>query len=168
MPARKEKILDEVAIQQKIRRIAYQIIEQNFDEKEIVLLGIKHQGYELAKKLAKNLEEISQIRIMLHSITIKKELPTDDALMPGLSKEEVNNKVVVIVDDVANTGKTLSYALRPLLYYVPKKIQVAVLVDREHKSFPVVPDFVGLRLSTTLREHVTVELSSGNSAVYLS
>lgn len=150
-------ILDTDRIHRKLRRMAYQIWEHNSDESSIVFLGIEQGGLSLAKTLAAILEEISGMQVTVEPMNINKRHPIEN--LPVI-KSDLNGKSVVLVDDVANSGKTLLYALKPLLEFEPKKILIAVLVDRKHKTFPIVPDIVGHRVSTTLQEHITVEIQS--------
>ena len=166
MSEKRTLILNAEDIAQKAKRIAYEIVEQNYDEKEIVLIGLKPGGLELAKRLHQNLKAITKIKVSLLEITIDKKVP--NKLEETLDGKAVNKKPVILVDDVANTGRTLCYALAPLLEYLPKSIQVAVMVDRQHKSFPISADYVGLSLSTTMKEHVDVVLEDKEEAVYLS
>ena len=165
---KKTLILDQAAISQKTRRIAYQIVEDNYDEKEIIMIGIQSSGYDYAQLLKKEIESISKISIKLHALTLDKQKPLEHPITIDAPKLSLNDKVILIVDDVANTGKTMYYALKPVMEFSPKKVQVAVLVDRQHKLFPVSSDFVGLSLSTTMQEHIRVELSkAGKAEAYL-
>ncbi len=165
---KKNLILNHEEIQQKTRRIAYQIVEDNYDEKELVMIGIKPNGFVYAETLKKEIEAIDGIKITLLELTLNKVKPLEDEITVQLGKLSLNNKTVLIVDDVANTGKTLYYALKPIMDFSPKKVQAVVLVDRQHKLFPVTADFVGLSLSTTLREQITVEFDKkGKSNAYL-
>ncbi|MBS1595233.1 MAG: phosphoribosyltransferase [Bacteroidetes bacterium] len=160
-------ILDQAAISQKTRRIAYQIVEDNYDEKEIIMIGIDGTGYEYAQLLKKEIESISEISIKLLGLKLDKQKPLShpiEILGPALS---LDKKVILMVDDVANTGKTMYYALKPVMEFSPRKVQVAVLVDRQHKLFPVSSDFVGLSLNTTMQEHIRVELVKGKAEAYL-
>lgn len=161
-------ILDSQAIANKTIRIAYQILENNYDEKEIVLVGVQDQGYVFAKMLAKIIKGLGTVPVKLYSVTLNKTNPGAKAIEVDFVEGDLNKRSVVLVDDVANTGKTLAYALTPILDSNPKKIQVAVLVDRRHKQFPITADFVGLSLATTLKEHIIVSLEKGKVAAYLS
>lgn len=160
-------ILDQAAIRQKTRRIAYQIVEDNYDEKEIIMLGIDGTGYEYAQLLKKEIESISEISIKLLNLKLDKQKPLSQPIEIGGTKLSLDNKVILMVDDVANTGKTMYYALKPVMEYSPRKVQVAVLVDRQHKLFPISSDFVGLSLNTTMQEHIRVELVKGKAEAYL-
>jgi pyrimidine operon attenuation protein / uracil phosphoribosyltransferase len=162
------RILDDNDIQQKIKRISYEILEDNYDEKELIFIGITDNGLNFAKRITEYLQSISKIDITLAKIHLEKEKPLSGDIEMNIEGNKLNNKVVILVDDVANSGKTLSYSMRPVLQFMPKKIQVAVLVDRKHKSFPVSPDYIGLSLSTTMKEHVSVDLQKGKESVYLS
>jgi pyrimidine operon attenuation protein/uracil phosphoribosyltransferase len=151
----KKAILTQDVIDKKIKRIAYEIYEHNSEEQDIILAGIWDRGTILAEKIAAILNEISPIKIKLIEIKLDKQRPGTIELSESL---DFNGKVVVVVDDVANSGRTMLYALKPLLAFLPKKIQTAVLVDRKHKSFPLSVDFVGYTLSTNLQEMVMVEV----------
>jgi pyrimidine operon attenuation protein/uracil phosphoribosyltransferase len=161
-------ILDRADITQKTRRMAYQIVEDNYDEKEITMIGIQSGGYDYALLLKKEIEAISDIKIQFLSLAIDKSAPLSHPISISNDKISLDKKVILMVDDVANTGKTMYYALKPIMEYSPKKVQVAVLVDRQHKLFPVCSDFVGLSLSTTMQEHIEVEMDkAGKAEAYL-
>jgi pyrimidine operon attenuation protein/uracil phosphoribosyltransferase len=165
---KKTLILDQADIAQKTRRMAYQIVEDNYDEKEIIIIGIQTGGYEYAKLLKKEIEAISEISTKFFSLTMDKADPLAHPITVDNEKQSLDKKVILLVDDVANTGKTMYYALKPIMAYAPKKVQVAVLVDRQHKLFPISTDFVGLSLSTTMQEHIRVELDkAGKGEAYL-
>ncbi len=164
----KTLILNHQQIENKISRIAYQIYEKNYEEKEIVLVGIADRGYVLAKKLNKVLQQISSLKIKLAELTLDKNAPQENKTIQfSIPLNELNNQSVVLVDDVLNSGKTLIYGVRFLLDFPIKRLKTVVLVDRSHKRFPVQADFVGLSLSTTLQEHINVEFAEANDAVYL-
>ncbi|MBI2270800.1 MAG: phosphoribosyltransferase [Bacteroidetes bacterium] len=168
MTETKTLILNADQIRQKTDRIAYQIYENNFEEKEIIMAGIAPKGYILAQRLAKKLEEIAKIKITLVEITVNKDNPLQDEVKLSIKPKEFSGKVVILVDDVLNSGKTLVYGLAPFLNVPVKRITTAVLVDRNHNRYPIKADFVGLSLATTLQEHISVELAkSGKEAVYL-
>jgi pyrimidine operon attenuation protein / uracil phosphoribosyltransferase len=152
------KILDEQAIKHKIQRIAFQIAEQNFQYDEIILAGINNNGYGFAKLLEKSLKKIIETKIATVRIRLNPANPL--AYSPEFEPklEDIASKVVIIVDDVANTGRTIFYAFKPLMASLPHKIEVAVLVDRKHKHFPIQVDYVGLSLATTLKENISVKI----------
>ncbi len=165
----KTLILNSLQIEQKVNRIAYEIYENNYDEKEIIIAGISTNGYLLAKRIASFLAEISKIKIILIEIKINKENPVEEEIKISLSQKELNNKVIVLVDDVLNSGKTLIFGAKPFLESSVKRLTTAVLVNRGHHRYPIRADFVGLSLSTTLQEHISVELTKkGKEAAYLS
>jgi pyrimidine operon attenuation protein/uracil phosphoribosyltransferase len=151
----KNYILSKEVTHKKIRRIAYEILENNIDEQEIILAGIMDNGAVLAKVIQKNLEEISALKIELITLRLDKKNPKEVLVDPAI---DFNDKVIIIIDDVSNSGKTLSYALKPFLEFHPKKIRTLVLVERSHTSFPVRPDYVGLSVATTIQEHIFVEV----------
>lgn len=162
----RSQILDGRRIRQKIRRMAFEIYESNFSEKLLVLAGIEGQGYLLAELLAKELESVAPIPVKLVKVSVDKKAPQQSEVSLDCDLKEIKKKCVVMVDDVLNTGRTLAYALRPFLRIEVKKIETAVLVNRSHTAFPIYPQFTGYELSTTLKDHVEVELGDA-PAVYL-
>lgn len=152
------KILNEAQIKQKIKRLAYEILENNYDEDELIILGINNNGLYFAKLLKAALQRISQIPLKVIPLKLSPAAPLDHPIEIGAPVETLNGKVLLVVDDVANTGRTIYYAFRPLMDILPKKVEVAVLVDRKHKSFPVKVDYVGLSLATTFMEDIDVRL----------
>jgi pyrimidine operon attenuation protein/uracil phosphoribosyltransferase len=151
----KNVILTQDVIEKKIERIAYEIYEHNSDEQEIILAGIWDRGSILAQKIARILEQISPLKIKLIELKLDKSHP--DTVQVS-EKLDFNGKVVVLIDDVAHSGRTMLYALKPLLEFLPRKIQSAVLVDRKHKSFPLSVDFVGYSLATMQEDMVMVDV----------
>ena len=151
-------ILSKEIAYQKIHRMAYEIVEQNVNEKQIILAGIKENGSVIATALYQFLKEIFKGEIKIIEIKIDKKDPKNISLS---EKINFDNKVILVVDDVANSGKTLLYALRPFLDFYPKKIQTLVLVERSYKEFPVSPDYVGLSVSTASTEKIIVAVSKG-------
>lgn len=160
-------ILDARQIDQKLKRIAYQVYETNFEEKEIYLAGINGAGYQLAGMLIKELKSISELGLHLIKVEMNKEAPSQDEIRIDYDLKKLKNKVVLLVDDVQNTGKTFAYGLRPFLNTQVKKIQIAVLVNRAHTLFPVAPNFTGFELSTTLDEHINVVITGSKRGVFL-
>lgn len=161
-------ILTATQIQQKIRRIASQLYETNFDEKALVLAGVAGEGYELARRLADVLQQIAPFTVSLVQLNIDKTqaaLPLIDLPDPV---SDYSQKVVVLIDDVLNSGRTLAFGMQPFLSVAVRKIQVAVLVNRNHPRYPIAADFIGLELATTLNEHIEVMLSdTEREGVYL-
>jgi pyrimidine operon attenuation protein / uracil phosphoribosyltransferase len=165
----KSLILNSKQIEQKINRIAYEIYENNYDEKSIVIAGIARNGFLLAKRISDVLQNISQIKIQLIDIKLNKENPFENNIKLELSEKDLKNKVIILVDDVLNSGKTLMFGTKLFLNSPVKRLTTAVLVDRGHNRYPIKADVVGLSLSTTLQEHITVELNKkGKETVYLS
>jgi len=154
------KILEQGQIKQKIKRLAVEIIEQNFDAKEIIFAGINNNGLGFSKLLVKEVKKLTETTITQCQISINPAKPISEEVSISLAPADIKNKTIIIVDDVANTGRTLFYAFKPFTNILVKKIQVAVLVDRKHKSFPVQVDYVGLSLATTLKDNIDVKLIS--------
>lgn len=146
-------ILSKEQIARKIKRMAYEIWEENSKEKEVIIFGIAEGGAVLASSLKKVLDKESDLKITLEILKLDKQHVTAFNYTP---KTDIKGKSIVIVDDVANSGKTLLYVMKPLLDFEPKKIQLVVLVDRKHKNYPVVPDVIGFSVASTLQEHISV------------
>jgi pyrimidine operon attenuation protein / uracil phosphoribosyltransferase len=151
----KNYILNQSVAEKKLRRMALEIIENNADEKQLILAGIRESGSVVARCIQKYISEISPIKTELITIALDKREPRDIVLSQSM---DFNNKVIIVIDDVANSGKTLLYALKPFINDHPRKIQSLVLIERSHNSFPVRPDYVGLSIATTLQEHIYVEV----------
>jgi pyrimidine operon attenuation protein / uracil phosphoribosyltransferase len=150
----KTNILEEDAVKRKIKRMALEVAEQNAGEKELLIAGIVGNGVTVANSIANELKKMSDASITVVTIQLNKRELVDVTLDPQI---DINNKVIIIVDDVANTGKTMFYALKPFLHSSPKKIQTLALVERSHKQFPIQTDYTGLSIATTLQEHISVE-----------
>ena len=151
-------LLSAAQINQKVKRMAYEILESNFGEKELIIAGICEQGELLAKQLAKHLEEISSVKTTVTRIDLDKSHPFRQGLETLQEGIKFDNKVVIMVDDVLHTGKTIAYGLKPFLSKKIKKIEVAVLVDRSHTAFPIKATYIGYGLSTTLSDNIKVNL----------
>jgi pyrimidine operon attenuation protein/uracil phosphoribosyltransferase len=168
MSDKKLLILNSKQIQQKIDRIAYQVLEDNFDEKEILIAGILPCGNLVAQRLKVILDKIAPFTTRLLTIELKKQSSSLNA-KTNFDVKECSNKVVVLVDDVLNSGRTLAYGLGIFLDVPLKKLRTVVLIDRNHKSFPVTTDYAGIALSTVIKEHVDVvlDVEGEEDAVYL-
>lgn len=154
-------ILNHIEITHKIRRIAFQIYESNVDETEVILAGIDSNGYILAKKLKTALSKISEIKPVLCKVSIdKKNLSSE--IKTSIPSDDYKNKSLVLVDDVLNSGTTLIYGVKHFLDVPLKQFKTAVLVNRNHKKYPVKADFKGISLSTSLNEHINVVLEGKN------
>jgi pyrimidine operon attenuation protein / uracil phosphoribosyltransferase len=153
----KNYILTQPVAEKKLRRMAYEILENNAGEHELILAGIRDSGSVIARNIQRHLQEIAgdRLSIQLITITLDKKNPGPVSLShsPGF-----DDRVIIVIDDVANSGKTLLYAMKPFLDYHPRKIESLVLVERSHKAFPIQPDYTGLSLATTLQEHIYVEV----------
>lgn len=159
-------ILSSLQIDQKARRIAYQILESNSKEKEIVIAGINGNGFIFAKKLTEILTEISTINLTLCEVFIDKKNPRNP-ISTSIPSDSYQNKSLVLVDDVLNSGSTLIYGIKHFLEVPLKQFKTAVLVNRNHKKYPVKADFKGLSLSTSIQEHISVEFSKNGAKAYL-
>ena len=160
-------ILDNESVNKKIDRITHQIIEENFNEKELIIIGISKNGFLLAQKITKLLNQLNKsLKVELTELHINKNNPLKNSIeiKPNLSCE---NKKVILIDDVLNSGRTLMHAAAYVINLGIKKMNTIVLVDRRHRLFPIKADWVGLTLSTTIQEHIRVDFKKGNILVYL-
>lgn len=160
-------ILTQQQIQQITKRIAYQIYETFVDETEIVIAGIANSGYVFAKKISNEVEKISNIKVVLGKVEVNKQNPLQ-AVKTDLLQHNYENKSMVLVDDVMNSGATLIYGVKYFLEVPLKKFKTAVLIDRNHKKFPVKADFKGISLSTSSLEHIQVVFNEQEEYAYLS
>ncbi|MCS6822717.1 MAG: phosphoribosyltransferase family protein [Cytophagaceae bacterium] len=160
-------ILNKKQTLQKIKRIAYEIYERNYEETEIVLAGIYDRGYFFAQKLCDVLVQISPLQIRLVKISMDKFTSSQCEILLDTSVEDLKSKVIILTDDVLNTGRTLAYALKPFLNIPVKKLQVAVIINRHNFSFPIAADYVGYSLATTLKEHIEVDFDESQFGVYI-
>jgi pyrimidine operon attenuation protein/uracil phosphoribosyltransferase len=164
--AEKNYILTAEAAQQKLKRLALEIAEQLLDQpEELIIIGIKNSGLVIAQKVGELVKQHISTPVRIIDASLDKNKPVDIVLSEPI---DFNNKNILICDDVANSGKTLLYILKPLLNYHPKRIQTLVLVERMHKLFPVKPDYVGLSIATTLQENIVVEIEGNEvSGAYI-
>lgn len=162
----KNIILSNLEITQKSKRIAYQIYESNTNSKEVILAGIQGNGFTFAKKLKAILEKISPLQVTLCEVFIDKKKPLN-TITTSLEPKDYKNKSIVLVDDVLNSGSTLIYGVKHFLDVPLKQFKTAVLVNRNHKKYPVKADFKGISLSTSIQEHIEVNFSNNKAEAYL-
>ena len=152
-------IVDASVAQKKLLRMAYEIAEQNLEEQDdLILAGIRDNGVVLANIIAGFLKDIYRGKVRIIEISLDKKDPQEIHINEDA---DYNNAVIILVDDVTNSGKTLLYALKPFLNFHPKKIQTLTLIERSHKLYPLKSDYVGISLATTLQEHIFVEVEGG-------
>mgnify|MGYP001347751757 FL=1 len=164
---KKNKILNKQEIEDKIKRISYEIYEENFDNKSIIICGIEKNGSIIAKKIIKELKSICNIQVEFISIELDKKRPLNTVKINS-PKKNIKDKVIILIDDVSNTGKTLIYVINKLIKFEPKKINTAVLVNRDHTLFPIKINFIGLSLSTSINNHIDVKLNNNDVGAYLT
>ena len=163
------QILDNTQVRQKIKRLAYQIVERNLSYKKLYLLGINNNGMRFAQLLKEELEQIALIELIIGNIRLNPAYPMESEVMLDVPVEELKDKSILITDDVANTGRTIFYAFSAIMKTLPERVQIGVLVDRKHKNFPVHVDYVGMTLATTLKENIDVDIEEdGKMGVFLS
>ncbi|MGX7109674.1 bifunctional pyr operon transcriptional regulator/uracil phosphoribosyltransferase PyrR [Facklamia miroungae] len=166
-------ILDEKAIGRTLKRMAHEIVERNPDVKELILVGIKTRGIYLAKRLAAKIQQIEEINVCVEELDIS--LYRDDlsykfeseapVVQPPHFSQSMRDKVVIMVDDVLYTGRTIRAGLDAILSTDrPAKIQLAILVDRGHRELPIRADFVGKNIPTSSEEKVAVKLNEVDHA----
>ncbi|TVQ76521.1 MAG: phosphoribosyltransferase [Flavobacteriales bacterium] len=162
-------ILNGEQIERSIRRMAWEIVERNFEETELIFAGIDGRGMELMQRLVVIINEIApNLKVESLCIRLHKDLPWEKSVSyePDLT-DDLISKPIIVVDDVLNSGKTMLYALQPMLKKPTKRITTVALIERSHKRYPLIGDVVGLRLSTSSHEHVRVVLDKGVEKVYL-
>jgi pyrimidine operon attenuation protein/uracil phosphoribosyltransferase len=160
-------ILNHQEIQQKITRLGHQVLENCFEEPIVYIGGICGNGIILAKEIQKIISANSDQKIIVFEITVDKEEPWNSPISLSIDEKELKNAYIILVDDVLNSGKTMQYSLMKFLERPTKSIKTVALVDRTHRRYPIKADFVGLSLSTTLKERVDVELNNENSRAFL-
>ncbi len=154
----KKYILSAEVADKKLRRMALQVAEQNHGAKQLILIGIKTSGSVIAEKISSYLKKVFKGEVVVLELSMDKKKPAGITLN---KKMDFNGKTIVLIDDVANSGRTMLYALKPLLEQLPEKIQTLALVERTHKTFPIEVDYIGLSVSTTTDEHIYVEVENG-------
>lgn len=160
-------ILNHQQIEQKIIRIGHQLMENCFEEERIFIGGITCNGSIIAHKLAEIIRENSSIEVICFDIIVNKDEPWSEAIQLSIDEKELKKGFIILVDDVINSGKTMQYALMKFLEQATKAIKTVALVDRQHRRYPIKTDFAGLGLSTTLKNHVEVDLNESDSKAYL-
>lgn len=155
-------ILNQDQIKQKIKRMAMEIYERHADEKQIYLAGLNNKGLEIAHLLEKEIRNLSPLNCSIIHIKLDPSAPTEHPIELDHELLKLKNKVIIITDDVSNTGRTIFYSFKVLMDIIPKKIEVAVLIERSHKCFPVQVNIVGLQLATTLKENIEVSIQNNS------
>ena len=158
----KNIILDQNKINRIVRRLAYQILESNINSSEIILIGIYENGYNLSKIIFEELKAITEIKTELFFVKINKKSPLKNIVFE-CEKEYLKNKSIVLIDDVLNTGKTLIYCSKSLLDVELNSFKTVVLVDRNHKKFPIKVDYKGISVSTSIADHIELIFEKNNT-----
>ena len=150
-------MLNQETAEKKIRRMALEIAERNADKSELVIVGIRENGACIARKIAEQLSAVFPGTLISLECTLNKRMPDVVEFNKDL---DWNNRSIILVDDVSNSGRTLLYALKPLLQKHPAQIETLVLVERSYKKFPIAIDYVGLTVSTTRTDHIVVDVEN--------
>lgn len=161
------QILDEIQIKQKTKRIAIQILENNIGEDEIILAGINNNGMYFAKSIGYYLVRLTSQKVSYANIKLNPKNPIDSEININMTYNQLVNKRIIIVDDVANTGRTLFYAFKPFMEMPIQKLEIAVLINRTHKSYPIQPNYIGLSLATTVQENIEVHLRNVDKKIVI-
>lgn len=161
------QILDREAIRSKIKRIAFQVLENNYKQEKLYIVGIKGGGAIFGQEIIKELHQISDLKPVFIELSIDKSTPETSEIILSSQIEDSENAVIIIVDDVLNSGKTIFYALRPFISIKVKKIETAFLVNRAHRSFPISANYTGIELATTIQERINFTRSEEGFGVYL-
>lgn len=151
-------ILDGQQASLKIKRMALEILEDHIEDEVIILAGVAPNGSIIAAKLKEIIAPMVKGEVRLQEIVLDKKHPVTIQVSPVLP---LDHKTVILVDDVANSGRTLTYAIKPYLDVHPASIKTLVLVDRTHKKFPIQPDYVGISLASTLQEYIDLDVEGG-------
>jgi len=167
MATERTLLLNDQQISRKITRIAHQIYEDHYQAKELVVVGVTGKGQLIAERIAALIKEISTLKVHVHELTLQKDAPLASPIVFSGTTKDTKGKVVILVDDVLNSGRTLIYGAKYLLDAEPQSLSIATLVDRFHRRFPIRADYVGLTLSTNLKQHVSVEMAKGKLSAYL-
>ena len=167
MDKQRTEILNQRKVEQKINRIAFQVIEEHYDQKNIVLAGILGNGYLLADLIAKKVEENSSIKAHLIELKLNKRDPLNSAIELSNNEMVLEGACVVLIDDVLNSGRTMMYAMKAFLDANIRSLKTAVMVNRSHNRYPVHANYVGMSLATTLKEHIEVILEEDLYGAYL-
>lgn len=165
MESNQTVVLNSDQINQKITRIAHELNENFHSEEEIILVGILNKGFKVAERIFQELTTIADNKLTLSSIKLDKDAPLDSEIVLEIEGHKIEDKLVIVVDDVLNSGNTLIYACKYLLDFKPKRMHTVVLVDRRHRRYPVRADYVGLTLSTTLEDHITVDFERNEAYI---
>ena len=160
-------ILDHRQIDQKITRLGHQILENSFEEEIIFIGGIVGNGSILANKLAEIIQANSITKVVFFEIEVNKEEPWSMPIKLSIDQKTLKKGYIILVDDVVNSGKTMQYALIKFLEQATKAIKTVALVDRQHRRYPIKTDFIGLRLSTTLKDRIEIDMKSPEMKAYL-
>lgn len=154
-------------IQQKVNRMAIEIYERNSNQTQVIIAGIEGMGYQFAQRLATAVADLTSLTVDLLKVTVDKRNPIGKRAVLENEATLQPNATVIVVDDVLNSGRTLMHALEPFLGTPLNVLQTAVLIDRNHPTYPVRADYVGKVLATTLQEHINVVLGEDGEGVYL-
>ncbi len=157
------EIIPHKQVRQKIKRLAIEILEHNFDQDVIYLIGVNNNGYRFAKLIQKEMQSMGEAEIRLINVRLNAARPLGQDITLSVDVNSLSGKTIILVDDVANSGRTLFYATKPLMDILPGKLEAAVFVDRTHKLFPVNVDYVGISLATTLKQDIQVDLDDGRA-----
>jgi pyrimidine operon attenuation protein/uracil phosphoribosyltransferase len=163
------KILSSSQVARKIKRLAIEIYSNHLNDKEIYFVGINQKGVKFAEVVGAELSKTCPLEIIFYSVKLNPSNPLRDQIKISTDIATLSGKKIIIFDDVANTGRTIFSACNPFLEILPERLEIAALVDRKHKLFPIHVDYVGLSLATTLHNNIEVIFNEDKTAeAYLS
>jgi pyrimidine operon attenuation protein/uracil phosphoribosyltransferase len=163
------KILSSSQVARKIKRLAIEIYSNHLNNQEIYFVGINQKGIKFAEIVGAELTKISPIKINFFSVKLDPSNPLISEIEVTTNISALSGKKIILFDDVANTGRTIFYACKPFLNIIPERLEIAALVDRKHKLFPIQVDYVGLSLATTLHNNIEVIFNDDKTTeAYLS
>jgi len=164
----KQQIMNHQQIERKINRLAFQIIEHTYGIQTVYIGGVQGNGYVLAEKMIRFIQQQSDQQFVLFEIALHKHHPLQHSIAISIPEQTLNQQTVFLVDDVINSGKTMQYALMKIIQQPVHEVYTAVLIDRQHRKFPIQANFFGLSLSTTLQNHINVSLADNHYSAVLS
>jgi len=151
-------ILSRETAARKLNRLAMEVAERNLGNEELILIGIRENGIHIARAIAKHLGAVFTGRIKVIELWLDKKHPREIRLS---EETDFSGKHILLVDDVANSGRTMLYSLKPLLDHYPARVETLALLERTYKQYPIAVDYVGLSVSTAPEEHIIVEVEHG-------
>lgn len=162
----KSIVLNHTQIDNKIIRLAHQVLENHFENESLAIVGLNERGKVLAEKISAILADIYDGHIeQLHLTAKRNEIKEIEITVETIEPfEALKNQTVILVDDVVDSGQTLMFAASFLLQFHPMHLQTLALIDRNHRKFPIQVNYIGHKVATTLHEHVKLDFEGVKNA----